>query len=441
MSFFTPRAIALAIGTVLPLAVVAQAAANPNLDAQVQQLDQKIRILERKLEIEKEAAAKAAPAAAGPTIKADGKGLSISSPDFSFQFRALIQADGRWFTGDSVPTAGADTFLFRRVRPTLSGTVGKLVSYRITPEFAGGDATLIDAYVDLNLSPAVTVRAGKVKGPVGLERLQSGSALHFIERGLPTELAPNRDIGVQVQGNIGGSPLQYVLGVYNGTRDGTSAPDAGDDDGRKEVALRLFYAPNDNVGFGIAGTHGSRNGAGVAPRNYSTVDRRSGASFASGTTATGDATRISPQGYVYAGPFGVLAEYIASTQELTNGATTDDVTHSAWQVVTSLVLTGEDASYKGVTPARAFTPGGAGWGALELVARYGSLELDSDTATLGFAAATGVESIDNLGIGLNWHLTRNVKVALNYNQTDFSNFSGPDREKEKSIFTRLQLAF
>ena len=69
------------------------------------------------------------------------------------------------------------------------------------------------------------------------------------------------------------------------------------------------------------------------------------------------------------------------------------------------------------------------------------LELDSDTATLGFAAATGVESIDNLGIGLNWHLTRNVKVALNYNQTDFSNFSGPDREKEKSIFTRLQLAF
>ena len=44
------------------------------------------------------------------------------------------------------------------------------------------------------------------------------------------------------QGNIGGSPLQYVLGVYNGTRDGTSAPDAGDADALLAEALKTMKA-------------------------------------------------------------------------------------------------------------------------------------------------------------------------------------------------------
>ncbi len=436
MSLVTPRAFALAIGTVLPLAVVAQPATTQSLEAQLQQLDQQVRILERKLEIDKEAATAAAVAA--PVIKADGGGLSISSKDFSFQFKGLIQGDGRWFTGDSVPTAGNDTFVLRRLRPTFQGTVGSLVAYRLTPEFAGAGATIVDAWIDLKLAPTITLRAGKQKGPIGLERLQSGAATSFIERGLPTELAPNREIGVQLQGGVANNTLQYVLGVYNGTTDGADAG-ATDNDGRKEVALRLFYEPTPGIGFGVAGTHGSKRG--FAPRNYATVDRRNGVSFAAGTQYDGDTTRISPQAYFYRGPVGLLAEYIQSEQALINGATADKVTHSAYQVVGSYVLTGEAASYRGVKPSQAFQTGKPGWGAFELVARYGALELDSDAADLGFVATTGVESIDNVGIGLNWYLTGNVKVAANYNQTDFSNYAGPDREKEKSIFTRLQVSF
>ena len=435
MSLVTPRAIALAIGSVLPLAVVAQPATSPSLEARVQQLDQEIRILQRKLEIDKENAV--AAAATAPAIKADGSGLSISTQDFSFQFKGLIQADSRWFTGDSVPQTD-DTFVLRRLRPTFQGTLGSLVAYRLTPEFAGNGATIVDAWVDLKLAPTVTLRAGKQKGPIGLERLQSGAAIAFIERGLPTELAPNREIGVQLQGGVANNTLQYVVGVYNGTSDGADAS-ATDNDGRKEVALRLFYEPTPGIGFGVAGTHGSKRG--FAPRNYSTVDRRGGISFVTGTLYDGDATRISPQAYFYRGPVGVLAEYIQSEQALTNGVTSDTVTHSAYQVVGSYVLTGEAASYRGVKPNQAFQTGKPGWGAFELVARYGTLELDSDAADLGFVAATGVETIDNLGIGLNWYLTGNVKVAANVNQTDFSNYSGPDREKETSIFTRLQVSF
>lgn len=41
------------------------------------------------------------------------------------------------------------------------------------PEFAGDSATVVDAYIDLKFDPAYSVRLGKVKGPLGLERLQS----------------------------------------------------------------------------------------------------------------------------------------------------------------------------------------------------------------------------------------------------------------------------
>ncbi|MDP9142851.1 MAG: OprO/OprP family phosphate-selective porin [Pseudomonadota bacterium] len=400
-------------------------------------LDQRIRILERKLEIEKEEAA--AKARTAGVASASDKGFGIKSGDYEFKFGALVQLDGRWFTGDTVPTS-ADTFTFRRIRPSFQGSVGKLVSYRLTPEFAGSGATIVDAYIDLNFSPVATVRAGKVKGPVGLERLQSGGAITFIERGLPTELAPNREIGVQLQGVFADKTLSYVVGVYNGTRDGEDGG-ATDNNGRKEVAARLFYEPTPGIGFGVAGSYGSKLGATEAPRNYSTVDRRTGISYLANTNYDGDATRISPQGYLYTGSFGLLGEYIISRQDLVNGANSGEVSNNAWQVVSSYVLTGENASYKGVKPKQPFVVGEAGWGAFEVAARIGALEVDDNGVALGFFGATDVESIENVGVGVNWYLNSTVKLAVNYNQTAFSNFSGADREDEKSIFTRLQLQF
>src|SRR5690606_16891373 len=197
----------------------------------------------RKLELEKEEAA--AKAASATVVSATDKGFSIKSGDYEFRFNGLIQLDGRWFTGDTVPQT-SNTFLFRRVRPTFQGSVGSLVGYRLTPEFAGSSASIVDAYIDLKFNPAATLRAGKVKGPVGLERLQSGAAITFIERGLPTELAPNREIGVQLQGAVADKKLQYAVGVYNGTRDGEDSG-ATDNNGRKEVAARVFYEPTPGI--------------------------------------------------------------------------------------------------------------------------------------------------------------------------------------------------
>ncbi len=428
------------VGGTLLAVVSAGAHAAPT----TQDLDQRIRILERKLELEKEEAAAKASAVTAASVS--DRGLSIKNGDFEFRFNGLLQADARWFTGDSVAQT-SDTFILRRLRPTFQGSIGSLVGYRLTPEFAGSNASIVDAYIDLKFSPAATVRAGKVKGPIGLERLQGGGATAFIERGLPTELAPNRELGIQLQGAVANKTINYVVGVYNGTRDGEDGG-ATDNNGRKEVAARVFYEPVVGIGFGVAASHGSKRGVTESPRNYATPDRITGISYTAGTSYDGDATRISPQGYFYSGPFGLLGEYIISSQELTRTTTGEnpvttrgDIDNTAWQVVGSYVLTGEPASYGGVKPKTPFQVGKSGWGAFEVAARVGSLEADDKGVGLGVFNATGVESIQNLALGVNWYLNNNIKVVLNYNQTSFSNFNGPDRDDEESIFTRLQLSF
>ena len=487
-----------------PLSAVAQ-------QATVQDLDQRIKILERQLEIQKEEAETKAKDAT--TSKIDEKGVSIKKGDFELKIKGLVQADVRTYLDDYNPantteTATTnrnglysnDTVTFRRIRPTFEGTFGKLVGFRLTPEFAGngsGDAaSIVDAYIDLKFNPAATLRVGKVKGPVALERLQSGGSITFVERGFPTELAPNRDLGIQLQGELFSSTVNYTLGYYNGTADGRDVA-ATDSDNRKEIGARLFLEPFKNdpsffqgLGFGIGSSFGTKDqgefNAGGAnnflPRyrtpgqlqvfSYTTAATAATATAAgsTGVYADGDHTRLSPQLYFYRNSFGLLSEYITSEQELSQGfvaigggstpsaTTTQKLKNEAWQIAASYVLTGEDASFRGVTKVnQPFTIGGPGWGAFEVAARYGKLEIDSeafDPVTEGgvtFARfanpVSQVSEAEAWTLGVNWYLTSNLKAVLNYTQVKFEGGGGgtaaapEDREDEKTVFGRLQLSF
>lgn len=449
----------LTVLALLPIAAVAgQAFAQ---ETSVDSVDQRLRVLERKLEIQnEEAAAKAKDTA---TVSASDKGFSIKKGDYEFKINALVQFDARVYLDDE--GTQNDTFTFRRIRPTFQGTIGKLIGYRLTPEFAGAGATIVDAYLDLKFSPAATVRAGKVKGPIGLERLQGGSAITFVERGLPTELVPNRDLGIQLQGDVFEKTLSYTLGYYNGTSDGR---DGGitDFDNRKEVAGRLFAEPFKNgggalekLGFGIAASSGTQLGTNTSstiPAGLRSSSQRTFFTYETGTAGNGTHTRISPQAYFYSGPFGLLTEYVQSKQELVRAGNEQDIENNAWQVVTSYVLTGEDISYRGLTKvANPFTLGGEGWGAFEVAARYGELEVD-DAAFIDNLALnptvgatrlanpnTSAQKASSWGVGINWYLNTNVKIATSYENTSFDGGAagGADRDDDKTVFTRLQLNF
>src|SRR6185436_17715140 len=173
------------------------------LKQQIQELDQKVRILERNQELEGEAAA--AKAQTLPTVNLGACGLSVSTGDsnFTLKVRGYLQADARFFASEEIK--GNDTFLLRRVRPIFEGTIWKNFEYRIMTDFASGitsgtgnNGFLQDGYINVHYWDAAQLQLGKFKEPVGLERWQSGANLLFIERGLPTQLVPNRDVGVQL---------------------------------------------------------------------------------------------------------------------------------------------------------------------------------------------------------------------------------------------------
>ena len=153
-------------------------------------------------------------------VTAGSGGFVIRSADGDNTLRigADLQTDLRMFTGAGSSSL-IDQTLLRRVRPTISGTLYKDIDYFIRPDFGQGSVIIYDAYVQLNYIPHFAVRIGKFKPPVGLERLQSDDDTSFVERGLPTLLAPSRDIGFQMSGDIVNRRLAYQIGVFNGVPD------------------------------------------------------------------------------------------------------------------------------------------------------------------------------------------------------------------------------
>jgi phosphate-selective porin OprO/OprP len=425
-----------------------------SVDEKLQELDQKIRVLDRKIEIDKEAAAEKAKTAGQAVAGKDGFFLRSADGNFVFRARGYVQLDGRFWVNDEQKPQ-VETFLLRRVRPIFEGTVYKIFDFRIMPDFGGGTTVLQDAYLEARFTPAFRVRAGKFKPPVGLERLQSATDLLFVERALPTNLVPNRDLGVQLGGDLAGGVVSYALGVFNGVPDGSSAD--ADTNNDKDLAGRIFFqpfvtgaGPLKNLGFGVGASQGNQTGTPAAPglAPYKTPGQQNFFSYRSDTTAAGttiaDGTRfrLAPQGYFYSGPFGLLAEYVISRQDVRRDLVSDRLEHKSWQVAGSWVIAGGEPSYRGVNPKAVFDPAAHTWGAFELAARYSELKLDDATFPTFASITSSARSAKAWAVGLNWYLNRNLRLLFDYEATKFEGGAATgDREDEKIFFSRFQVAF
>jgi phosphate-selective porin OprO/OprP len=410
-----------------PPAPAPEAAPAAPADQRLEELDQKVRVLERRAEVAAEQEAEKAKGKAQVTAGKDGFGLRSADGDFVLKIRGYVQLDGRYFQDD--PRPASDTFVIRRARPILEGTLYGRFDFRIMPDFGGGTTVLQDAYADARFTPAFQLRAGKYKPPVGLERLQSATDLLFVERALPTNLVPNRDLGVMLHGDLAGGRASYALGAFNGVPDGGNG-DLDTNNG-KDVAARLFFEPGKGgggplagLGLGIAGSSGNQSGTAAAPNlpSFKTGGQATFFAFRSDTTAAGTAiaagrhTRLSPQLYWYAGPFGVLAEYVESRQRVARAAAAADLQSDAWQVALSYVLGGK-ASYRGALPDHPYDPAARRWGAFELAARYHQLDVGSAAFPLFANPASAARRAAAWAAGVNWYLNRGLKLMLDYERT------------------------
>jgi phosphate-selective porin OprO/OprP len=370
----------------------------------------------------------------------EGFGFRTKDGASSLKIRGVVQADARTFV-----QGGTNTFLLRRIRPTLDGTVYKFFDFRITAELTASPAVL-DAYGNVRLVKEIQLRAGKFKSPLGLERLQNDPDMPFMERGLPSYFVSDRDTGVQLHGDIANGTVSYALGYFDGGAD--SANTDVDNNDKKDVVGRIFVRPFAataleplrNLGLGFAASRGTQIGA--LPR-YTSPDQATFFSYAASAVAAGTHRRIAPQAYFYVGPVGILAEWTRSSQIVTNGTRTELLDHTAWQVELSGFLTGEAASFSTVTPKNQLDPERGKWGAVEIAARLAGAKMDPLAFDAGFADPnSSAREAHEWALALNWHLARGCKLELDYERTRFDGgVRGGDRPEQIAVLSRLQAVF
>jgi phosphate-selective porin OprO/OprP len=394
----------------------------------------------------------------------DGFFLASRDQSYKMKFTGYIQLDGRF---PDTPTAS--TFLIRRARPTVEGTLAKYYNFKLQPDFGMGKVTLMDAYMDLAyFGDLSTTRLGKFKVPQDIEYLMSSVYLPFIERALTVNLMPQRDVGVMMYGSPFGGILDYSFGVWNGddrTEWTDKSKDSDTDNNKdKDFGGRLQLSPfkkSDNKwlkGVQLAGwfNYGREDdaydlGKGKSVLNYTTGPGTTFFRTYSGTPGTnpavdiyavrqdGNRLRVGTDAVWLVGPLRLLSEFDVMDTGLTRqigragpGNTPifarENIPTSAWYVQAGWMLTGEENTLINLKPKKNFDPKKGTWGAFEVAARYSRLEIGSamfDThpgqLTPMFAAPGSAKRTSEITLGLNWYLNPNVKLMFDW---DHYNFEG-----------------
>jgi phosphate-selective porin OprO/OprP len=496
---------ALAVKSEATYAAPAVATISPD----VAKLKTKVNVLERKLEVQEEVNTAAFKKL--PIFDGGENGFKITSSNKEHQLRigSSIQTDYRNFLGDNPPAwipgspgwyggVGPDSIFLRQARIILEGYVFNDIYFKLMPDFAqnSNSSNLIpDAFVDFAYQPKASLLVGKYKPSIGLERLQGDANTVFLERAFPTNLAPNRDMGLQLHGAFAKPGYKtekapgaidsknfftYQVGITNGTGDsgnialnGALPNSATSFANNKEFDGRIFAQPFQHSGYdwlegfgvGVSGSFSNPDHlALVAQRtplgqsqfiDYTQVNGQTKGTL----TSNGNANRIYPQAYWYKGPFGLMGEYVASTQTLnatsnSRGNNNLTQTNTASHVQFSYVVTGEDNQFEGVKPIRKFDPGKGTWGALQLAARWSQLTLDNDSFKLLDPTKSASEATE-FTVGANWFLNKYSLIRFDYENVWFTGGAGTpgattngvtsyniaNRPSEQVLSTRFQLAF
>jgi phosphate-selective porin OprO/OprP len=401
------------------------------------------RSLQEKARQEQTAGAKEAGSAILAGIEKGKPYLKSADDNFRIEFGGRLQADYHAGEGGTRTLTGSklgSQFLVRRARFEVDGNLYRWIGFKLEADFTEG-VSLKDAYLDLRFFPELRFRAGQFKVPFSLEELTSSRFIDFVERSLVNELAPARDRGVMIYGDLLGGTINYALGGFNGTGEDTS-----DNNSDKDLAARLTFIPfreSDSFwlkGLQVAGnvTWGDQDGS-TSAQGRMTARTTNRFRFFAPQTTHGERLRYGGDIAWLLGPAALKFEYQVQTNEReglgAGGSDLDDVTATGWYASGTYVLTGENKLRSGnVVPKQPFIPvaGKVGPGAWEVGVRYAELDFDSDDPVNFFdgnlaripGGGNGENGAQALTFGLNWYLNEQVRFMFNWTHYWFDNDLG-----------------
>ena len=502
---FSKFATVLIASGIISLPITASANDSTELEelrALVQQLDQKVKILERNGMLSEEKAAEDKKNTPIVTTGADGFGFKSTDGKNAITLNGRVQAEYRTYGKSDVQNA--DTFDLRRAYLTLQGKVYGDYDFKITGDFAqqSNDAsgakttkTILDeAYFGVNLVPQAKLRFGQFNMPFGLENYTSDLFNDFTERAVTEALTPSKERGAMVHGNpIKG--VYYGLALSTGRGKNANNTDTQVDGpeviGRAAVNLANFVNVSDTVlHFGGSFSNGRisdnqatnsntlTTGAFLAGQgNASSQTEGRGITFFTPTsfnTGAGqdvDRTRLAAEAAVAFGSIKLQSEYVthhykglgSTTAPATpfNAAATTSFNKyiDAFYASANWLVTGEsyadsylaDGTWGRIKPKHSFSLADGNLGAIVLGLRYSKYDA-SDFASGIAKVVTGTATGEHAWTAAaTWILNPNTRVAINYIDSRFEGGSvaikndiggtGVNATGEKALTLRGQYDF
>lgn len=271
------------------------------------------------------------------------------------------------------------------------------------------DFTWFDYRLDIPVTESMTLSVGKQKEPISMERIMSLVQLPMQERTSVSDgLLPTRNLGVVLSGNALNQRMSWAGGVFH------NFIDSDDDIGGTPTQLigRMTWVPwvsDDGSNLVHVGGGLRLSNAKQGARYFTEPEFNNSPNFVdTDFIDADDISQFNLEASWRRGPYWVHAEYVGTDVDSAPGG---DPGFSGYHITGSWILTGEMREYRyrsgifGPVPvARSVYQGG--WGALEVGARYSSLDLTDGLVDGG--------ELDIFSLGINWWLTPIFNVNLNY---------------------------
>lgn len=368
----------------------------------------------------------------------EGIRFETANGEIKGKFGGLLQWDTSFLKlDDSLEDAGfddSDGTEFRRARILFEMEMWQSWFMKAQYDFVASTAAIKDLFVGKrDVIGDADIQLGHFKEPLSIGQLTSDSYTTFIERAMTDLYAPSRNNGIMLYDSFADDAVNWAVGGFKETNDGgINAQDGG-----FAVTGRISGSPV----YSEDGSTVVHLGVGYTQRDVSELQQRTRpevhiAPFLldTGVLSTEDVGIGNVELAGVFGSFHATGEYFTSSASGADGS--QDFDSDGYYVEAGYFITGETRPYKRASgvfdrlvPLESYTDGGSG--ALEVAARYSSLDLTDD-------AVIGGEE-DNITVAVNWYLNPNLRAGINYVMGNVDLGAGLDDEDLSALLTRIEL--